>query len=169
MRNRDFIDIGSIMDEIFSAAEDFTSAFTERMGCQPDAKGFNWDARRDFYPAQSYPPANIYITEDKTMTFEFALAGFREEDIDLEVQGDYLVLSAKAPDSELPPEGAHFFKRRLKLKNFHEQKYYVPEDKFDRDKVNALFKNGILRVTIPPRESARSEPSKKITIETQGQ
>ncbi|TVQ35289.1 MAG: Hsp20/alpha crystallin family protein [Spirochaetaceae bacterium] len=164
MRNRDFIDIGSIMEEIFSAAEDFSSAFTERVGYQPGVKGFNWDAQRDFYPRHSYPPANIYITEDRTIVFEFALAGFGEAGIELEVQGDYLVLSATAPDSETPPEGAHYFKRRLKLKSFKEQKYYVPEDKFDRDKVSALFRNGILRVTIPPRESSRSEPGKKIPI-----
>jgi len=164
MKNRDFIDIGSIMEEIFSAAEDFSSVFSERVGCQPGGKGFNWDAQRDFYPSHSYPPANIYITEDKTMVLEFALAGFREEDIELEIQGDYLVLSASAPDSEAPPEGAHFFKRRLKLKSFKGQKYYVPEDKFDREKVSALFKNGILRVAIPPRETTRTEPGKKIPI-----
>lgn len=164
MRNRDFIDIGSIMDEIFSAAEDFTSAFSERVGCQPGVKGFSRDVQRDFYPSYSYPPANIYITEDKTMVFEFALAGFREQDIDLEVQGDNLVISARVPDSETPPESAQFFKRRLKLKGFEGQKYYVPEDKFDREKISALFKNGILRVTIPPRETTRAEPGRKVPI-----
>lgn len=164
MKNRDFMDINSIMDEIFSAAEEFKSAFSEHVGYPPGGKGFNRDSQKDFYPFHSYPPANIYMTDDKTIVFEFALAGFREEDIELEMQGEYLVLSASAPDSEVPPENAHFFKRRLKLKSFRDQKYFVPEDKFDRDKVSALFTNGILRVTIPPRDGVKAESGKKIPI-----
>ncbi|TVR00435.1 MAG: Hsp20/alpha crystallin family protein [Spirochaetaceae bacterium] len=168
MKNRDFTDISSIMDEIFSAAEEFKSAFGEHVGYPPRGKGFNWDAQKDFYPFHSYPPANIYMTDDKTLVMEFALAGFRESDIELEVQGEYLSLSATAPDGEVPPENAHYFKRRLKLKSFRDQKYYVPEDKFDRDKVSALFTNGILRVTIPPREGAKPESSRKIPITRPG-
>lgn len=168
MKNRDFMDISSMMDEIFSAAEEFKNAIGEQVGYPPRGKGFNRDAQKDFYPFHSYPPANIYMTDDKSLVFEFALAGFRESDIELEIQGEYLLLSAAVPDSEIPPENAHFFKRRLKLKSFRDQKYYVPEDKFDREKVSALYANGILRVTIPPREGMKTETGRKIPITKPG-
>jgi len=166
MRNRDFMDIGRLMEEAFSAAEDLTSVFAERMNFDPRGKGFNWDAAKDFYPFYSYPPANIYMLDDRTQVFEFALAGFREEDINLEFKGDYMVLSASVPEGTEPETGAHFLKRRLKFKDIKGQEYYVPEDKFNRDATKATFRNGILKVTIPPKEEVKEKAGVKITIES---
>ena len=167
MGDREF-DIGKIMDEIFAAAEDFTHAFTDTMGGGRHWKhGFrwNWQGGKDFYPAYSYPPTNVYMKDDKTMVLEFALAGFREEDITLEFKGDYLVFSATAPPDASPNEEVKYFKRRLKFKDISGQKYYAPADKFDRDKVKAVFTRGILRVTVPPHEEVPEQESVKVNIE----
>jgi molecular chaperone IbpB/HSP20 family protein len=164
MKNRDFIDIGRIMDEIFEAAEDFTNAFTEGVHFRP-GKGFKWGERRDFYPMYSYPPANVYMTDSKELVFEFALAGFREEDINLEFRGEYMFFSANPPKEFEDPGSVQYFKRRLKFKSIHEQKYYVPEDKFNREDVKAVFKNGILKVTVPPHEEVKTQEGVKIEIE----
>ncbi|MFW5686513.1 MAG: Hsp20/alpha crystallin family protein [Spirochaetota bacterium] len=162
MKRHDFPDLGKVMDEIFAAAEDFTSAFTDRMQFMPGDKAWKWN--REFYSAYSYPPANIYMTEDKTLVFDFAIAGFSEEDVTLQFKGDYMVFSGKLPEEMQEPEGARYFKRRLKRKSFGEQRYYVPEDKFDRDAVKAVYKNGVLTVTVPPKEEVSSEPGVKINI-----
>jgi molecular chaperone IbpB/HSP20 family protein len=164
MKQRDFGDLGRMMDQIFSAAEDLGAVFGEKTGFDPREKGFNWDAQWDFYPSYSYPPVNIYMSDDKTMVFEFALAGFRENDINLQFKGDYMMLSATPPPEMEPDENVHFLKRRLKVKPIHDQRYYVPEDKFDREASEAVFKNGILRVTIPPKERPDEEEGYKITI-----
>lgn len=168
MRERDF-DIGRIMDEIFAAAEDFTNAFTDTVGGPwGRGRGFHWKWDKDFYPAYSYPPTNVYMKDDKTIVFEFALAGFHEGDITLEFKGDHLVFSARAPEDATPSENVRYFKRRLKFKDISGQKYYVPADKFDRDKVKAVFKNGILRVTIPPHEEVTEQETIKVNIENEG-
>lgn len=164
MKQRDFGDLGKMMDEIFSAAENLGSVFGEKTGFNPHEKGFNWDAQWDFYPSHSYPPVNIYMTDDKTMVFEFALAGFRESDIDLQFKGDYMMLSATPPAEMEPDENIHFLKRRLKVKEIRDQRYYVPEDKFDREASEAVFKNGILRVTVPPRDKPEEGDGYKISI-----
>ena len=106
---------------------------------------------------------NLYLTQEKELVFEFALAGFREDDIELEFQGDYMIFSAKAPDME-PEEDVKYFKRRLKFKEIENQRYYVPEDKFDRESVKAIFKNGILKITVPPKEHVETKEGIKVEI-----
>ena len=162
MKRHDFPDLGKLMDEIFSAAEDFTSAFTDRMQFSPDEKAWKWN--REYYSAHPFPSANIFMTKDKTLVFEFAIAGFGESDITLEFKGDYLTFSGRVPDDMKDPEEVRYFKRRLKLKDFSDQRYYVPADKFDRDLVKAVYRNGILKVSIPPRDVQPEAEGVKINI-----
>ncbi len=164
MKRHDFPDLGKLMDEIFSAAEDFTTVFTDAMP-RPGEKNWKWD--REFYTAYTYPPANISMMENKTLVFEFAIAGFSEEDISLKFKGDYMVFSGVLPQTDEGEEIARYFKRRLKRKSFSDQRYYVPQDKFDRESVKAVYKNGILTVSIPPRDEVASEPGVEIKIENE--
>jgi HSP20 family molecular chaperone IbpA len=81
-----------------------------------------------------------------------------------------MILSAKVPASTVEPENVRYLKRRLKLKDIEEQRYYVPESKFDREKVKATFKNGLLRVDISPREGYKSsEQGIKVEIVKEGE
>ncbi len=159
MKERIVIDLGQIMDEIFEATKSFGDAFQEGIKRGPHGFGENVD----YYPSYSYPPVNIYLTEDKSLVFEFALAGFSEKDIDVQFQGDYMIFSAGSPD--MTPEGdVRYFKRRLKLKNVTGQKYYVPEDKFDQKNVKAVFRNGILRIVVPPNDVIETKEGIKVEI-----
>ena len=162
MKRHDFPDLGKLMDEIFAAAEDFTSAFTGRMQFHPGEKAWKWN--REYYSSYPYPPANIYMTDKKVLVFEFAVAGFAESDVDLQFKGDYMVFSGTVPEGATDPSDARYFKRRLKLKSFSDQRYYVPADKFDREAVTALYRNGVLKVTIPPKEEVPKEDGVKINI-----
>jgi HSP20 family molecular chaperone IbpA len=60
-----------------------------------------------------------------------------------------------------------FFKRRLKLKSIEEQRYFVPADKFAQARVQARFRNGLLRVTIPAREQAGPPQGFKVNIQSE--
>jgi HSP20 family molecular chaperone IbpA len=169
-------DLGKIMDEAFRVAQSFGEAFGEKMAEGfPSAEEmrehfrdkFKWHSHGDFYPYYSYPPMNIFLTKDKSLVFEIALAGFEEQDIELQFKGDYLNFSAKAPKVAEEEEGIQYFKRRLKLKSIEEQRYYVPEDKFDRNKVEARFKDGLLRVVISAREEEKEKAGIKVRIVTE--
>lgn len=162
MKDHDFPDLGKLMDEIFSVAEDFTSVFTDRMHFHPGERAWSWN--REYYSSYPFPPANIYMTNDKVMVFEFAVAGFGENDVDLQFKGDYMVFGGTVPEGVGNPADARYFKRRLKLKGFADQRYYVPADKFDREKVKAVYRNGILKVTIPPKEEHPKEDGVRIDI-----
>jgi HSP20 family protein len=169
-------DLGRIMDEAFHVAQSFGEAFGEKMSeAFPSAEemrehfrdNFKWHSHGDFYPHYSYPPMNIFLAKDKSLVFEIALAGFQENDIDLEFKGDYLHFRAKVPKLAEEEEGIQYFKRRLKLKSIDEQRYYVPEDKFDQDKVEARFKDGLLRVMVPARQEETKPAGVKVRIVTE--
>ncbi|MFW6207216.1 MAG: Hsp20/alpha crystallin family protein [Spirochaetota bacterium] len=163
MKDRIVIDIGQIMDEIFEATRSFGENFGERARERTAEEFSRWNDQVDYYPSYSYPPMNVYLTKDKEMVFEFALAGFREEDLSIEFQGDYMVFSAKAPEME-PDESVRYFKRRLKFKEIDEQRYFVPEDKFDRESAKAVFKNGVLKIIVPPNETFETKEGIKVEI-----
>jgi HSP20 family molecular chaperone IbpA len=194
-----YVDIGTILDEVFDAAKSFGANFQNmgegigektgpnfnvhvntgaRVGTGGGARGepgakpwfdMGQDENADYYPGYSYPPMNIYLTSERGMVFEFALSGFDEKDISLTFQGDYMVFSAKMGLEDLPEDDVRYFKRRLKLKDVEKQKYYVPADKFAQDKVRAVFRNGILKVTIPPKEESDAPEGIKIEILKEGE
>ena len=166
MKDRIVIDFGQMMDEFFEATQNFGDAFKKGFSFNPSDKDgtTHWNENVDYYPRYSYPPANVYLTQDREMVLEFALAGFAEADIDLQFRGDYLILNAKAPERDDDPVEVRYFKRKLKLKDIENQKYYVPEDKFDREKVKASFKNGLLTARIPSRGPVEDKEGVKVNI-----
>ncbi len=163
MHNREYVDIGRVLDRIFQAAENLGDAFETNFSRQFR----HGHESRDFYNAYGFPPANIYVVNDRTMVFEFALSGYRESDVTLEFKGEHMVLNASPPPNTVETDEVIYFNRRLKYKRVVDQKYLVPSDKYDREGAKAVFKNGILQVTIPPREEIRSEPGVKIEIESE--
>ena len=156
MKDRIVIDLGQMMDEIFEATKGFGDAFK-------DGLHHGGNDHVDYCPNYSYPPVNIFVTSEKSLVFEFALAGFNESDLNIEFKGDYLIFSASSPAAE-NGSGIKYFKRRLKYKDVPEQKFFVPEGKFDQSKVKAVFKNGILKVVIPPREIIETKEGIKVEI-----
>ena len=183
---RNYMDLGNIFDEIFDAAQGFKDEFHRKFNDSnlngPDFRRgpFNFDKyffdeNTDFYPNYSYPPMNVFMTKDKSLVFEFALAGFDEKDISLSFQGDYMVFSARLDaeqqDSSVrfqSEENVRYFKRRLKMKDIEKQKYFVPLDKYAQEKVKAVYKNGILRVSIPPKDEVDHNDGIKIEIVKEG-
>jgi HSP20 family molecular chaperone IbpA len=67
------------------------------------------------------------------------------------------------------PEEVRYLKRRLKMKDIEKQKYFVPSDKFDQAAVKAVFKNGILRVSVPARKEPEQNDGVKIEIMKEGE
>lgn len=173
--NKVYVDLGTIFDEIFEAAQNFSDEFQRNFGNFGEGRGpfggfgFGQDENVDYYPNYSYPPMNVYMLPDRTLVFEFALAGFDEKNISLSFQGDYMVFSAKINPEYQLDENVRFLKRRLKLKDIEKQKYYVPLDKFAQEKVKAVYRNGVLKVTIPPKEEVEQNEGIKIEIIKEGE
>lgn len=122
-------------------------------------------ARRCFHSSfYFYPPVNIFEAKDGSLVLEFALSGIEESGISVEFLGDYLVLSAKAAaDAE---DGGEYYRRGFRPRDIERQKYFVPAEDYAQDQAKATFKNGILTVVVPSKESRQE--GIKVTIEKEG-
>jgi HSP20 family molecular chaperone IbpA len=167
------MDLGTVFDEIFEAARDFHNELRKNFHgdafCGKHGDSWSFNENTDYYPNYSYPPMNVFMSNDRSLTFEFAIAGFEEKDINLSFQGDYMVFSAlipKAAQEGIPSteEGLRYFKRRLKMKDIEKQKYFVPLDKYAQENVKAIYRNGILKVSIPPKDEPNQSDGIKIDI-----
>ncbi len=165
MSHKEFPNIQEILDQVFTAAQEIRHAVVNEMGLGAHANmAEDWFENRDYYPSYSYPPLNVFLTADKSMVFQIALAGFAEKDVNLEFRADYMIFSANAPETFEPDDSVRYFKRRLKLKSITEQRYFVPAEKFNQENVKAVLKNAILTITIPAKEEIKEASGRPINI-----
>ena len=142
-------DFNGSFDDIIQAARDFGEKLKEMAPEMAPFPGAHAEQSQD----ASYPPTNVYKSRDGSMVLEFALAGLDESAVTILFQGDYLVLSAKvAPRSDEGNEGSYSM-HGFKPRNIEKQKYRVNAEDFAQELSKAVFKNGVLTVTVPPKES----------------
>jgi HSP20 family protein len=148
-------DFGGSLDDFVQMARDFG----EKMkGMAPDMGPIfescsGTGARHDHHHMYFYPPVNVYTARDGSMVLEFALAGIDEKAVSVTFQGDYLVLNAKAAARDDDGAESRFSRRGFRPRDIERQKYLVPAEEYAQELAKAVFKNGILTVTVPPKES----------------
>lgn len=109
--------------------------------------------------APSYPAMNVWTNEEgAVLTAE--LPGLNPEDIDISVVGDTLTLTGECKAIELP-EGAKYHRRERAFGKFS-RSFQLPFS-VEVDKVEAVFKNGTLHLSLP---RAEAEKPKKIAVKT---
>jgi HSP20 family molecular chaperone IbpA len=143
-------DFDGSLDDIIRMARDFGEKIK---GMAPEMDPIFESCGGYRHHAYFYPPANVYTTRDGSMVLEFALAGIDESAVSATFQGDYLVLSAKAVAKEGEGDGSHFSRRGFRPRDIDRQKYRVPAEDYAQELAKAVFKNGVLTVTVPPKES----------------
>jgi HSP20 family molecular chaperone IbpA len=98
-----------------------------------------------------FPPCNYYADEDGTLHFEFAVAGYADDEVDLKFEDDHLVLSLNPKEEEKKDK---WFQKGIKVSKGI-TKAFVPFNKFDVSKVEASLEKGMLKVSIPVKEEAK--------------
>jgi molecular chaperone IbpB/HSP20 family protein len=161
-----FPDLNKLLDEVFGQVDSLSEKLQNEMEKNFPFHGHAvWGEGLDFYPGYAYPPMNVYLTPDKSLVIEMAMAGFQQEDLNLQFVGDHLHFSAR-PQFFEDTEGLRYLKRRLRIKPIDEQKFYVPTDKFDQANISAVFKNGLLRITVPSKAVVTPKEGVKVEIKT---
>ncbi|GAB1431554.1 hypothetical protein MASR2M29_01790 [Spirochaetota bacterium] len=96
------------------------------------------------------PRHQSYKLEDGSLVYRFMLPGFDENGIDLSFKGDMMILKARlAPELK---EGIPNGPRRFFAKDIDRKEYRVPAEQYNQGASKAVYRNGILTVTIPPKE-----------------
>ncbi len=119
--------------------------FAELQNLQKQFFGDDW-----FTPIKTMnlPTTDVYTDDDKSLVVEAHMPNFNEDDIDVHVDGGYLVISAEKHEQEkdkkkkyVVRESSSSFYRRVRL----------PEVAND-DAIEAEMKNGVLKVVVPFKE-----------------
>jgi HSP20 family molecular chaperone IbpA len=108
-----------------------------------------------------WPPANALINQKtKELTFEVALAGVKEEEINLSFDGDYLrlVVDRKIADSHLKDGEVatdYVVQRGFRPVDHAEVSWIVDPRYYSRENVDVSFENGLLVIKVSPKEDVK--------------
>jgi len=100
-----------------------------------------------------FPAVNISDNE-KEYQLEFALAGYKKEDLKINLEHDTVTISAtiEKPKTE---EAKKYSRREYTLKSFS-RSFYLPEQVKEKD-IQASYENGILHLTLPKAIKAKAK------------
>ncbi len=106
------------------------------------------------------PAVDVY--EDKDNVFvEATLAGMKPEDVSINIHDDVLNLEgSRASSSEIDEK--NYYRKEVRTGSFH--RAIVLPVSVQADKAQASFKDGLLKITLPKEERAKSK-NIKINIE----
>lgn len=100
------------------------------------------------------PVSDAYETAEH-LVFCVELPGLDQSDLEVRVEADDLLVSGEVRmDREQPGEQFHRVERSY---GRFSRKFPLPST-VDRDAIEALYRDGVLRVSIPKREGSRRQP-----------
>ncbi|MDD8012936.1 MAG: Hsp20/alpha crystallin family protein [Acidobacteriota bacterium] len=114
---------------------------------------YDESSRNGLNPSAWRPMTDIYETKD-AYVFKVELPGFRKEDIKVEFSNETLTLRGeRKQEEETKNENCHRLERSYGL---FERSFTIPKN-VDAKKIDAELKDGILLLTIPKVEEAKTK------------
>jgi HSP20 family protein len=104
--------------------------------------------------------ADVYVKENNIMA-EVDLPGIDPKNVEISIEGNYL--KVKGTRDEVNEINENDFYRKEIIKGSFERYIPLPTDQIDNDNVKAVYKKGVLQVTVPKKE----EEKKKIEIKVE--
>lgn len=105
------------------------------------------------------PPANI-VESKFDFRIEIAAPGFEKSDFKIDLDKNLLTISLdKKIDKN---EDENFNLKEFNFNSFNRS--FRISDKINTEKINAIYKNGLLQITLPKREEAIEKPAREIKI-----
>ncbi len=166
---------GGGFDDIWRATKEFGEFFRD-MASESGFCGGAWDRDRGQWdkgrkPGEAWkeafsPRTNIYTREDASLVFEFLVPGFDEKSISVAFAGDMMTLKARLATGDADTGERRYERRQFTLRDIARREYPVPAESYQQDLAKAVYRNGLLRVTIPARAEGPHGQEIKIDIET---
>lgn len=128
----------------------------------------NFDLFDDFFKddffnkkENSLMKTDIKETKDNYL-IEMDLPGYEKENINLSLKDGYLTISANV-HKETNENDEEKYLRQERFYGECSRSFYVGDNLTEED-INAEFKNGILKITVPKKEDKSSDETKYIEI-----
>ena len=110
-----------------------------------------------FQGTQNFPPYNIIKTDETSYDIEMAVAGFSEEDLDIDYANNVLTISSKDSDPFKDSKEPEYVHKGISARQFT-KKFSLADDVIVND---ASMKNGMLKISM---EKIVPEGKKKRSI-----
>jgi HSP20 family protein len=119
----------------------------------------------EFFPVltnrtSSMPAVNIKES-DKDFVLELAVPGTDKKDLKIDINDDVVTISSESR-SEKEEDNDGYKRKEFSYSTFC-RSFYLPEN-VNRDKIQASYKDGILKVELPKQEEDKNKISKQIKI-----
>lgn len=118
----------------------------------------DWQGKKSWM--SEVPPVNI-VDKGGEFDVELAVPGMKKEDFLITCENGYLTI--KAEKEEKKEEKDKNYTRREYNYNSFERSFSLPES-VKADQVKAKYENGVLKLTLPKKEEARSKPKLEVKI-----
>lgn len=106
------------------------------------------------------PAVNIKDNE-REFELELAVPGMKKEDFNVEVDKDVLTISAETKSQDEVSED-NYTRREFAFSSF-KRVFTLPET-VNEGKIDASYKDGVLKLTLPKKEEALPKPKRLIDI-----
>ena len=127
--------------EVFpSLFDEFFKPWEERFG-----NGGLWGK------ALTIPSANIVENKDE-YKISLAAPGFKKTDFNIDVNGNLLTISSEKEESKDEKDSRHT-RREYNYSSF--SRTFTMPDEVSKDKVEAVYEDGVLKLTLPKKEEAK--------------
>jgi HSP20 family protein len=132
--------------DLLSMRDDMNRLFSEFFGRTEGQEG-SWMS------GTWAPPVDIHETDD-ALVLQAELPGFSKEDVNVELKDNSLTLKGQRQDEkEVEEEQYH---RRERTYGGFQRTFMLPAT-VDSEKVTATYKDGVLELRLPKRETAKAK------------
>lgn len=121
----------------------------------------DWESEFGLEEASAFSPALNVAESDEAIEATMELPGLSEDDIEITLGRDGLTITGEKKGEE-EERGKNYFRRERRYGYFR-RTIPLPPDAIDADNVEATFNKGVLTITVPKKEVAKSE-AKRITV-----
>lgn len=125
-----------------------------------DFFGRDWFLGNDM-ERTTMPSVNIQENEDGYQV-QMAAPGMNKKDFNVELDNDTLTISYEHKESKEEKDEGRYTKREFNYQSF--SRSFVLPNTIEAEKIEATYKDGILKLSIPKKEEAKKKPSRLISI-----
>jgi len=149
------------MEDLIMSLVKFSNQYPSLFDRFFDNDMFDWNNRNFSNTNTTLPSVNIKENPEE-YSVEVAAPSFEKEDFNIELNNDVLTISSEKKVENETKEDERFTKREFSYQSFS-RSFTLPVT-VEREKINAKYENGILRIVIPKKEEAKPKPVKQIAV-----
>ena len=123
----------------------------------------DWTSRNFSTTNTTVPAVNVKEDDDKFLV-ELAAPGMKKEDFKVELHNNLLSISSEKRDEKTEGSDTGRYTRKEFSYQSFVRSFTLPET-VETEKVAARYENGVLKLEIPKRETAKVKPVRTIEIE----